>query len=441
VANRDENARQRRQPQASRRTFLRGATAAAGSAAITGIAGLPFVRSARAADAPVEIVFMHVWGTPPGEKAAAIKHPATQLIEAFNAKNTGVTVRGETPSGDYFQTLTKAQAQIAAGKPPALVTTPWSNINYAVQGLQVLSLEKLGGSEAKGVLANYKPEVLPLVTMNGQTIGLPLAFSCPVMYYNNEIMKQAGVDPAEMFKDWASFKRLGAKVKAVTGNPILGLGNNADWEAQSIIQCNGGRVLDDNARPAWDSPEAIAAMAMMADLNKAGLYLQSTTKESNAAFIGGSLAIWMASIASLGGLSKQVKFDLKTSPFPVFAGKPRKMSSGGSFIGCYARDKDQQRGAWEFLKFVASKEGMDIWLKTGYLNATKYDEPVLPGQDSAYTQLAEGLTRESPWPGSRAAEVKKVWGTYVERIWAGDISAEDGCKQAKQQVLPLLPKT
>jgi len=117
------------------------------------------------------------------------------------------------------------------------------------------------------------------------------------------------------------------------------------------------------------------------------------------------------------------------------------MSSGGSFIGCYARDKDQQRGAWEFLKFVASKEGMDIWLKTGYLNATKYDEPVLPGQDSAYTQLAEGLTRESPWPGSRAAEVQKVWGTYVERIWAGDISAEDGCKQAKQQVLPLLPKT
>jgi multiple sugar transport system substrate-binding protein len=424
----------------SRRTFLRGATAAAGSAAITGIAGFPLVREARAADKPVEIVFMHVWGTPPGEKAAAIKHPATLLIEAFNAKNTGVTVRGETPSGDYFQTLTKAQAQIAAGKPPALVTTPWANINYAVQGLHVLSLEKLGGGEAKQVLANYKPEVLPLVTMNNETVGLPLAFSCPVMYYNADIMKQAGVDPAELFKDWASFKQLGAKVRAVTGNPILGLGNNADWEAQSIIQCNGGRVLDDNARPAWDSPEAIAAMAMMADLNKAGLYLQATTKESNAAFIGGSLAIWMASIASLGGLNKQVTFNLRTSPFPVFAGKPRKMSSGGSFIGCYARDKDQQRGAWEFLKFVASKEGMDIWLKTGYLNATKYDEPILPGQDSAYTQLKEGLTRESPWPGSRAAEVQKVWGTYVERIWAGDISAEEGCKQAKQQVMPLLPK-
>jgi multiple sugar transport system substrate-binding protein len=441
VADRDPSGTRRPRQPTSRRTFLRGAGAAAGTAALSGIAGLPLARHATAADKPVEIVFMHIWGTPPGEKAAAIKHPATLLIEAFNARNTGVSVRGETPSGDYFATLTKAQAQMAAGKPPALVTTPWSNINFAVQGLQVLSLEKLGGSELKAVLANYKDEVLPLVTLNRQIVGLPLAFSCPVMYYNNDIMKQAGVDPAQLFKDWASFKALGAKVRAVTGNPILGLGNNADWEAQSIIQCNGGRVLDDNARPVWDSPEAIAAMQTIADLNKAGLYLQSTTTESNAAFIGGSLAIWMGSIASLGSLRKQVQFDLRTSPFPVFPGKPRKMSSGGSFIGCYARDKDQQRGAWEFLKFVASKEGMDIWLKTGYLNATRYDEPMLPGQEAAYTELKDGLTRESPWPGARGAQIQKVWGTYVERIWAGDISAEDGCKQAKQQVASLLPKS
>jgi multiple sugar transport system substrate-binding protein len=417
----------------NRRTFLQGATAAAGSAAMGSWPAL--------AANPVEILVLHVWGTPPGQAAASTMHPIAQLIEAFNAKNPGIVVRGETPSTDYFATLQKAQAQIAAGRAPALVTTPWSNINFAVQGLQVAPLEKIGGNEVKQVLANYKSEVLPLVTVGKETVGLPLAFSCPVMYYNNDIMKKAGVDPAELFKDWDSFKRLGPKVKAVTGNPILGLGNNADWEAQSIIQCNGGRVLDDNLKPAWDSPQAVAAMRTIAEVNKAGLYLQSTTQESNAAFISGSLAIWMASIASLGGLSKQVKFDLKTSPFPVFAGKPRKMSSGGSFLGCYARDKEQQHAAWEFLKFVGSKEGMEIWLKTGYLNSTKFDFPVLPGQESAYIQLKEGLTRESPWPGSRAAEIQKVWGTYVQRIWAGDISAEEGCKQAKQQVAPLFPKT
>lgn len=416
----------------SRRTFLQGATAAAGSAAM---GSWP----AFAAD-PVELVFMHVWGTPPGQQARATVHPVQMLIDAFNAKQKGIVVRGDTPSTDYFATLSKAQAMIAAGRAPAMVTTPWSNINYAVQGLKVVSLQTLGGSEVNQVLGSFKEEVLPLVTVNRQTIGLPFAFSCPVMYYNNDIMKQAGVDPAELFRDWESFKRLGPKVRAVTGNPILGLGNNADWEAQSIIQCNGGRVLDDNAQPVWDSREAIAAMQTIAEVNKAGLYLQSTTQESNAAFIGGSLAIWMASIASLGGLNKQVKFDMRTSPFPLFPGKPRKMSSGGSFVGCYARDPNQQRATWEFIKFIASKEGQEIWLNTGYLNTTKFEHPVLKGQESAYVQLKEGLTRESPWPGSRAAEIQKIWGTYVQRIWAGDIGAEAGCREAKQQVMPLLPK-
>jgi multiple sugar transport system substrate-binding protein len=417
-----------------RRTVLRGAAAAAATAAI--VRGGR--RSASAADT-VEIEFLHIWGTPPGQPEATKKHPALQVIEAFNAKNTGVTVNGQTPSGDYYEVLQKAQAQIAAGDPPALVATPWASINYAVQGLGIVPLEDVGGSELSQVLANYKPEVLPLVQLNGKTVGLPFAFSCPVIYYNNDIMKSAEVDPAALFQDWPSFAASGGKIKDTTGNPIIAVGTNPDWPAQSIIQSNGGRVLDDNGQPVMDSPETVAAMQMMQDLGKAGLYLNTTTAEARAGFVGGSLACFMSSIASLGGLRNDVAFDLQTTPFPVFPGKPRKMSSGGSFIGCYAASDEQRQAAWQFLKFVASQEGTDIWMQTGYLNATTFEEQVLPGQEAAYTQLQEGLTRETPWPGARGAEIQKVWGDYVARIWSNDIGAEEGCKQAKAEIAPLLP--
>jgi len=147
--------------------------------------------------------------------------------------------------------------------------------------------------------------------------------------------------------------------------------------------------------------------------------------------------MFMASVASLGGFRRSLSFDFNTSTFPLFAGKPRRMSAGGSYIGVYAKDKDQQAGAWDFLKFAASEEGTKIWLQTGYLNATKYQVPTLPGQESAYTQFNEGLTRETAWPGRRGAEASRVWDGYVQRIWSNDVGVEDGLKQAKAELQTL----
>ena len=432
----------------SRRTFVTrtaaGATAVAASAALAANAGAASTaftapKVIRSQDSSTEITFYHIWGTPPGGEEKETKHPSQQVIDAFNAKNTGVTVNGQTPSGDYYEVLQKAQADMAAGNPPALVITPWASINYANEGLGVISLEEIGGDETAGVLANIKETVLPLVQLEDKTVGLPYAFSCPIVYYNNDVLKQAGVDPAVMLKDWASFKDEGAKVQsALNGNPILGISYNKDWPAQSLIQSNGGFILDESGTPVMNSPEAIAAMQAIADLDQAGLYDRGTSKELRPSFVGGATAAYIGSVASLGGMRRDVAFDLQTAPFPVFAGMPRKMSSGGSFIGCYAQKDEQRKAAWEFLKFAISEEGYKIWMQTGYLNASTYEIEHLEGQEAAYTQLDEGLTRETPWPGARGGELQATWGTYVERIWASDISAEDGCNQAADELKSMI---
>ena len=422
-----------------RRTLVIRAAGVTGAALLAASAQRPRFTAAKARQgAPVEITFAHIWGTPPGEEAKA-KHPADLLIDAFNAKNTGVKVVGRTDSTDYFEVLQKAQAEMAAGKPPALVATPWSNIYYADEGLGITNLEDIAGDELQAVLGNLKPEVISLVQLDGKTKGVPFAFSCPVVYYNADALTAAKVDPAALLADWTSFAEMGQALKTATGNPIIAPGTNADWPAQSLIQSNGGRVLNDDLKPVMDSPEAAGALQTIADLAKAGLWQTVTTKEARSSFVSGAMACYINSIAALGGLRNEVTFELGTAPFPVFTGKPRKMSSGGSFIGCYARDKEQQRAAWEFLKFAVSQEGTDIWMKTGYLNATNFEAPVLPGQEVAYTQLKEGLTRETSWPGPRGGEIQKIWGTYVERIWANDIGAEEGTKEAKAEIEAMLP--
>src|SRR5688500_6993331 len=74
----------------TRRRFVRNAAvagaavgaAALGSAAVAGPASKGGVALPRMhQDGPIETVFSHIWGTPPGEEAAANKHPVEQVIE------------------------------------------------------------------------------------------------------------------------------------------------------------------------------------------------------------------------------------------------------------------------------------------------------------------------------------------------------------------------
>lgn len=439
----------------TRRTLLGGALAVTGGAmaAACGPTSVPGAGSATAPAASTaagtaavkpapEITFAHIWASPPNA-AGDQKHPASQLVDAFNATNSGVKVTEEIDA-NYYEVLQKVQAAMAAGKQPALAVTPWANLLFADSALGITSMEAyIPKAELDKLLANYKPAPLELVRLNNKVMGLPFALSTPVVYYNTDVLKQAGVEATALLKDWDSFAQLAPKVKAVTGKPILGFGTNFDWPMQSLIQNAGGRVLDDSNQPAMDSPEAIGALTVMADLKKNGLFSVATTAENNAAFQGGAMALFITSIASLGGLRKNVKFDMGVSTFPLYKGKPRHMSTGGSFIASYARDDAQKAAAWQFVKFVASQDGQKIWGKVGYLNATKYDLPVLPGQEASYTQLSEGqgASRETNWPGTRGAELQKTWENYITRILQGDVTPEQGAKQAKEELLRIMKQS
>ncbi len=390
-------------------------------------------------DGPIEVVFSHIWGTPPGTADDGNKHPAELLVDAFNEQSDSVKVISQTDTTDYYENLQLLQAQLAAGNPNAMVITPWSNVNYASDGLGLINLDDIAGDELESVFSVLKPEVQELVKIDGKTKGMPFAFSCPVIYYNPDILAEAGVDPEVAFSTWETFAVEAEKIAGVLDDmPVLGFLGDRQWLAQSLIQSNGGFVLNDAGEPVMDSAEAIGAMQMVADLDKADLYDRSDGSSTRASFVSGAVPCWSGSIASLAGLTSTATFDLKTAAYPTFGDKPRKMSSGGSFIGVYAREEAQQQGAWEFLKYALSEPGYEIWMKTGYLNATTYDLPLLEGQEPAYEQLAEGLTRETPWPGSRGGEIQAVWATYCERIWANDIGAEEGCQEAVSEINRIL---
>src|SRR5699024_3045151 len=120
--------------------------------------------------------------------------------------------------------------------------------------------------------------------------------------------------------------------ETLEGNPVFSLMYNKDWPAQTLIQCNGGRVMNEDGTFGFTSEEAMEAMQTVADLDKQGLYDRGAKPELRPSFVAGSTGIYQASVASLNGLQNEVSFNLGTSTWPKFGDKPVISSTGGSFL-------------------------------------------------------------------------------------------------------------
>jgi multiple sugar transport system substrate-binding protein len=416
----------------SRRKLVGQAAAVAGGAALAG----SFAASPAAAQDKTEITIYHIWGTPPGGTPAENPHPMTQVIDAFNAQSTTTTVTSFTP-GNYQETLQKTQADIAAGNPPDLVSVPWANLHYAIDGLGITPLADIAGDQFATLQALMSDTAWPLVTRDETVYGFPWGLSTPIWYYNADIFEAAGVGPAEALATWESFGAACPALQEQTGAAVFSLTFNKDWPAQTVIQSNGGRVLNDDGTFGITSPEAKEAMQTVATLDEQGFYDRGTSDELRPNFIAGSTAVWQGSVASLGGLNNDATFTLGTSTWPAFGDKPVVASTGGSFLGSFTQDAAKYPAVVEFLQFCGSEAGYSLWNQVGYINISNLELERLPGQDPAYAQFDTGLILETNWPSSRGLEAQDVWDTYCERMWANDISVEEGTEQALVEILEI----
>lgn len=422
----------------TRRRFVTGAAAGSAALAATTMAGASPVRTTAprrsSAQSKTEINIYHIWGTPPGGTPSETAHPMMQVIEAFNAQSDSVTVNSLTP-GNYYETLQKTQADIAAGNPPDLVSVPWAFLDYAVEGLGVKDLQSITGDQFETLQGMMSETAWPLVTKDDTVWGLPWGLSTPILYYNADLFEEAGVDPAVIFSTWENFAAEALKLQeTMGGNPVLSLQYNKDWPAQTIIQSNGGRVMNDDGTFGFTSEEAKAAMQTIADLDKQGLYDRGAGPELRPNFLTGNNAVWQGSVASLNGISNEAPFNFGTSTWPQFGEKPVIASTGGSFLASFTADEAKYEAVTEFLTFCAGEEGYPLWNQTGYINISNLELERLEGQEPAYAQYEAGLIRETNWPGPRGVEAGSTWDFYCERMWANDISVEEGVTQALEEI-------
>ncbi|MFG1951559.1 ABC transporter substrate-binding protein [Micromonospora sp. NPDC048830] len=293
------------------------------------------------------------------------------LLDRFAELHPEIRVRPEAvPTAEV---LTKTKAAVAAGDAPDVVQIGYSKLAEALRTLPTQSLERIAGDEWRGHVEGITPGPVQAGSWEGSVHALPYTISIPTVFYNGDLFRKAGLDPASPPETMDEVRTV-AQAIAKTGKHGVYFGivdsGKSDYLAQSVINSAGGALLDTNGRVAVDSPEAVAGIRQIQQLTTDKLQPAVTTEDALAAFAAGDLGMFVVSTAVLGNLqtAAEGKFDLRTAAFPSFGTGPARPTHSGAALVVLSQDTAKQRAAWEFVKFLTSDEGYRlITTKIGYL--------------------------------------------------------------------------
>jgi multiple sugar transport system substrate-binding protein len=367
---------------------------------------------------PVTIEYWHINSATFGAGAVA------KSIAAFQAEHPEITVVDRFQEGDYGGVINNLQAAIAAGNPPAVAQIGYNFRLFALDELPHAPIAELGADDPGygNYLAGFADGILGVgQAADGTQHAVPYAISTPLLYYNADLFRAAGLDPDAPPATWEEVRAAARAIRAATGEYGLGIqvSDSNNWVPQSMIESNGGRILDEEGRVVVDSPEAVQIFTFWQQLARDDQSLPVITDgEQQQAFLGGRLGMYIRTSASLGNFSRQAPFELRTAPFPTWGDQPRRVAAGGNALFIFAREPAQQRAAYEFVKFVTGPAGQTIWVQeTGYLPVAKGldDDPAhLQGYFAENPLVQASLAQQGdivawlPLPGPRGLEAEQA---------------------------------
>lgn len=377
-----------------------------------------------------------------------------ELIGEFMAANPNIRVEGVPVTSD--QIAARVQADVVAGRIPDLAQIVFSDLDFIVSNFGVRPLEDLippeeWAAHTQGIV----PAGLRLGMLNGKTYGLAYVFSTPVLFYNANLFRTAGLDPDAPPRTWAEVRTAALRIRETTGKHgiFAEIFSSFDWLYQALVLSAGGRVLsEDRRRLMFGEPEAVAAVTMMRDLVRSGAHARLNPTEVSDTMYSGNLGMLLTtSVYQRALLSAAAgRFEVRAAAMPAFADRPARPTNSGSALVIMSRDPAKQRAAWELMKFATSRRGYTIITsKIGYLplRLDIVDDPQYLGEWTRQNPLIRPnlaqLERLEPWqsfPGPNYRQISRIETGALNEAVFGDGDAAQVMRNAQTRAQALMPR-
>ena len=266
---------------------------------------------ATAAFAQTEVQWWHAMGGALGEKL-------NKIADDFNATQSDYKI---TPvyKGNYTETLTAAIAAFRARENPAIVQVfeVGTATMMAAEGAIYPVYELMADAGEPFDPADYLASVTGYYTdTEGNMLSMPFNSSTPVLYYNKDIFKKAGLDPNSPPTTWPA---LAETAKTIIDSGAATCGFTTGW--QSWVQLENFSALHNvsfatkangfggfDTELAFNSPLHVTHIQSLADWKKDGLFKYAGRRSDSAPlFYSSECAMYMNSSAAYAGVNANAK--------------------------------------------------------------------------------------------------------------------------------------
>jgi sn-glycerol 3-phosphate transport system substrate-binding protein len=289
--------------------------------------------------------------------------------------------------GNYTETVTAAIFAFRSRGQPAIVQVNEiaTATMMAAKGATYPVFELMRDEAEAFSPTAYLPAVTGYYTdIAGNMLSFPFNASTPILYYNKDLFRAAGLDPEVAPKTWpeagAAAKRLraaGAACGFTTAWPSwIHIENFSAYHNLPIAtKANGLGGLD--AVLTFNNPLTVRNIAQLAELQTTKVFDYSGRATSaEPRFQNGECGIFIGSSATRADIRANSKFEIGYGMLPYWPdveGAPQNTIIGGATLWVLRdRPREEYKGVAKFFAFLSKPEVQAAWHQnTGYLPITR----------------------------------------------------------------------
>lgn len=371
------------------------------------------------------------------------------LVKDFESKNPGIRINIiEGPNATNLIEDLYTSAFILGDSPYDLVNMDviWTS-KFAAAGWLLDLTNRMTSQE----LAAFSPKDVEGGTYEGKLYRIPLRSDAGMLYYREDLLKQAGLKPPETFEQLMNYSKvLQRSDKARWGYIWQG----RQYEGlvamfMEVLEGFGGFwVNPDTLEVGLDRPETLKAIAFLQNTVKQRVSPPGVTtyqeEETRRIFQSGQ-AVFLRSWPYVWPLANQknskINGKIGIKPMVHAPGKSSAACLGGWGLGISKSTKHPEE-AWKAIKYFSSREAQrQFILKAGYVPSRRelFTDPEIVAKYPHFPQLLKVVDSAVLRPPiAQYAQTSDILQRYLSAALTGRMTPENAMKSAADETRRLL---